>query len=181
MERAASEASMEAILSGREKRALAQRELLVRYRIPLISYTLNIPGPIKESRELDVIHEIGSRIILKALEASGIQLINQQVESNPAGKVGFFSAAAPAAVLKQLAVDIEENHPLGRLFDIDILDENGGSINREALGYSFRGCLLCPHIPAIVCRRNQSHTLTELQGKIQHMISTYKEGLKEAT
>lgn len=41
------EASLEEILDGRERRGEIQRELLTREGASLVSFTLNIPGPVK--------------------------------------------------------------------------------------------------------------------------------------
>ena len=38
---------------------------------------------------------------------------------------------ADATVLKKVMTNIEETHPLGRLFDIDIIDENGGKLSHN--------------------------------------------------
>ena len=41
--------TLEDILRARDARAAAQRRLLRTYRLPLVSFTMNIAGPVKSS------------------------------------------------------------------------------------------------------------------------------------
>ena len=41
------EVSLNQMLLARENRALRQRALLEKYRLPLVSFTMNIAGPVK--------------------------------------------------------------------------------------------------------------------------------------
>ena len=43
------EVTLPEMLDVRERRAARQRELLGQYHAPLISFTMNIPGPVKDS------------------------------------------------------------------------------------------------------------------------------------
>lgn len=43
------EVSLAEILDAREAQVKRQRELLARYELPLVSFTLNIAGPVKNS------------------------------------------------------------------------------------------------------------------------------------
>ncbi len=174
MHKGDSQALLEAILTDKEKRVRIQEELLKLYGAPVIAFTVNIPGPSKKTPEGAEIHDIGVKAISAALDLSGIQILGQRLEEGAAGRVAFFSAAAPPIALKQQAIAIEEAHPLGRLFDIDILTEVGISVSREALGYKPRGCLICSSIPAVICRRSQSHSLQALNEKIRLMLNCYK-------
>ena len=77
---------------------------------------------------------------------------------------------------KALACDIEDTHPLGRLFDIDVFDANGIPIKRESVGYAPRKCLLCDN-ESRYCMRNRSHTPQQLMKKINSMIEAYVQQL----
>ena len=67
---------------------------------------------------------------------------------------------APAKVLKEMTVDIEEADELGRLFDLDVLDVDGRKLER----FEERGCLICGAIGK-GCARSRAHTVEELQKK----------------
>ena len=64
---------------------------------------------------------------------------------------------------------IEEAHPLGRLFDIDVLDSEGHKLSRP----QYRPCLICGN-QAQLCARTRRHTVAEMQAKIEEMLSTWK-------
>ena len=75
--------------------------------------------------------------------------------------------------LKMVLIGIEDNHPLGRLVDIDLYHK-GTNISRNDININPRTCLLCNN-PAIACMRNHTHTLDELLFKIDQMIFDYIE------
>lgn len=55
------------ILLSREKRVEKQRYLIDKYKCSLISFTLNIPGPVKDSILYRKIHQEGMRELIKRL------------------------------------------------------------------------------------------------------------------
>ena len=73
---------------------------------------------------------------------------------------------------KKLSCQIEDSHPLGRLFDIDILAADGTPLSREQVGDTPRQCLLCEH-ESRWCIRNHTHTQAELHTRINEMIEDY--------
>ena len=171
-----SKSILEVILSGKEKRAAIQKQLLEKYSGPLISFTLNIPGPCKDSMKFTEIHDIGMKAITEALQNEKILILNQAVEEGAAGPTGFLNVNSNKLIIKEIAVAIEETHPLGRLFDIDVLVEGGHILTRSELKLKDRSCLLCPNTAATICRREQRHSLDELLRKIEEMIETYHKG-----
>ena len=50
------EVTLPEMLDVRERRAARQRELLGQYHAPLISFTMNIPGPVKDSPQIGRAH-----------------------------------------------------------------------------------------------------------------------------
>ena len=63
--------------------------------------------------------------------------------------------------IKKITVEIENNLSVGRLFDMDVLDENGTHIERMEIGESPRTCLLCGN-PAKECARSRTILLQSL-------------------
>ena len=81
-------------------------------------------------------------------------------------------AALPSVEAKRLAVCLEETHPLGRLFDIDVIRPDGEPMPREAVGSGPRKCLLCDR-DARFCMRNHTHSYQELLSKIDELLGFY--------
>ena len=67
--------------------------------------------------------------------------------------------------LKNLTTEIEETHPIGRLFDMDVIDTDGQKLSRP----SYRKCIICG-CQAQECARTRNHTVEEMQAKIEEML-----------
>ncbi|MBO5543162.1 MAG: citrate lyase holo-[acyl-carrier protein] synthase, partial [Oscillospiraceae bacterium] len=61
------EVTLSEILAARDRRAEAQRILLKQYARPVLSYTMNIPGPVKDSALIRRGFETGLRLLYSAL------------------------------------------------------------------------------------------------------------------
>lgn len=88
------------------------------------------------------------------------------------GFESFFVVKTDERSLKALMLKIENEHPLGRLFDLDVIGVDGRPISRETLGNSKRKCLLCEQ-DAHICARNRGHTVETLIEKIHSMVDSY--------
>jgi len=161
-----------AILKAKEERATVQLELIKKYNTPLVSFTLNIPGPNKNSNKFDLVHNIGSNLLEEELRKSGHYINYITYKEASAGREGFFSVTGDPSIIKNITINIEQTHTLGRLFDFDVFDEYGNQISRKNFNLKERSCLLCSENAAI-CRRNRSHTLEEVLQGIDKIISNY--------
>lgn len=166
-----------AILESKEVRRDKQIELIKKYNGSLISFTLNIPGKIKDSEVYRNIHKEGMKALIKSLEDNKIPLIYKEEIYKTTGPEGYIAVDINPIRLKKLTVDIEENHFLGRIFDIDIFDSNHHQISRKDLGSNPRRCLLCNN-DARICMRMKSHTYGEL---IQEVNRTWRDYDKNIT
>lgn len=161
------------ILASREDRAAFQEKLIDKYNHSLISYTLNIPGPIKDRPEYRKIHEIGMKAILLELDKRAYEIdLVHRIEKDT-GSEGYISVNVDPKELKKITTEIESNHPLGRIFDIDIFDENHKQVSRRDLGLGFRKCLICNE-DAKICSRAETHSLDELLVRIMEIYDMYK-------
>jgi len=157
------------MLEGRERRVLRQQHLLCDSAADvLVSFTLNIAGPYKCFPLSRLAFSEGCREIRDTLSKDG-RLLREEIDENSYGREAFFTAAGEALTVKQMLADIEERHPLGRLFDIDVLRKDGSKVSREELGLPPRRCLLCD-APAPECAGRRIHTVAELQEKTVRMI-----------
>ena len=62
------EVGIDEILNCREKRVAIQNEMIKKYNKPVISFTMNIPGPIKTNNEIKKAFDIGKNLILENLK-----------------------------------------------------------------------------------------------------------------
>ncbi|MDD2234863.1 MAG: triphosphoribosyl-dephospho-CoA synthase CitG [Desulfitobacteriaceae bacterium] len=153
---------LEEILHARENRSLRQQEMLKLYDYPLICMTLNIAGPVKRFPMADRTLAEGIKIIRASLTSRGIPVIDFRSCMEKTGCEAYFSLAAPADEIKKIMVGIEDNFPLGRLLDIDVLLKDGRKVERGDIGKAPRTCFLCS-MPAAQCARNRTHSVEQLQ------------------
>jgi len=170
--RGAEPVTLQEMLDARERRAATQRDILCRERKPLISFTLNLPGPYKDFPLARDAFLEGKRLIGLTLKAGGHEVSYQFEQGGKTGSEVFFAVDAPADVLKRLVVPLEEYHELGRLFDIDVFDAEGAQMHRQTLGYPARKCLVCDK-PALICARGRSHSQEELLGRVTGVLRDY--------
>jgi holo-ACP synthase/triphosphoribosyl-dephospho-CoA synthase len=162
---------MEEILAEREDRARRQKELLDIYGPPLLCLTLNIPGPYKNFPWARRCFFEGLETLKQNLRAEALGLRHEEWFEGAAGYRGFIAAEAGELALKDLALHIEETHPLGRLFDIDVLGGEG-KIPRTAAGAEERKCLICGG-GAFACGRSRAHTVEELGGAVLRIMGNF--------
>ena len=160
------EVGIDEVLLSREKRVTIQNEMIKKYKLPIISFTMNIPGPIKTNDEIKKAFDIGKNLILEKLKENNIEILEVQELNENTGNELFISANSSAEKIKDITVTIEENSELGRLFDIDVIDVNFEKLSRK----SFRKCLICEE-QAQECGRSRKHSVEELQKKVQEILS----------
>ncbi len=127
-----------------------------------------MPGPDKNAPCAEIIfRELVEA--LKQLSRVWPPLHREVLRGTPGPAVILVLAQDDARLLKRAAVGVEESSVVGRLFDIDVYDEDGRPISRVELGFSDRRCLVCGGLVS-ECRRGAKHTLNEVVGKIEEII-----------
>lgn len=86
------------------------------------------------------------------------------------GCEGFMALHADAQRVKDCAIQLEVQQPIGRLWDIDVLDTQGRILSRRSLGLAERRCLLCSQ-PAKICARQRRHSSDELLQEMERMLN----------
>lgn len=155
------------ILQAREDRAAKQSQLLAKYQKPLLCFTMNIPGPKKLDRDVSIGFFVGTRLLKDAL--AHYPILHWEEHMPVTGCEGYYVVDLPAKELKALAIELEDTDPIGRLFDLDVLDTDGRKLSREDLGYPRRKCLLCDH-DAVVCASTRAHKLEELTDRTGFLL-----------
>ena len=156
--------TLKQLLESRDRRAARQTELLGQYPgRTLLCLTVMLPGPVKRS---DVSLKIASEAVSAVRSAFGPMF--EELRDLETGYEGYFIVDLDPLAAKRLAVSLEEEHPLGRLFDLDVITADG-PMSREELGLPGRKCLICGK-PVRECMRTRAHSTQELLSAIDSVI-----------
>ena len=159
------EITLAEILDAREARAASQRRLLDAHRLPLLGVTMNIAGPVKRSSLLD----FAFRDVLERLRAAlGPAVLHQELTDAPAGLEAILVCDLPAEEIKRLALELEAAHPVGRLYDLDVIGADGRKLSRSTP----RTCLVCGG-PVGPCSRSRAHGLPAIQAAAQALLRDF--------
>ena len=162
--------SLREMLDVRERRVQHQQELLAQYHKPLISFTMNICGPVKDSPLIRRGFERGRQLLRQQFLRAKLTPIYQDVSREVTGCEAFYVLDADPLAIKKFTTDVEDATPLGRLFDMDVICPDGRKVDREELHLSGRRCLICGG-PAKVCSSRRIHTVAELQEKTTEILT----------
>ena len=162
------EITLDQLLASREERASFQKELLKSYPgMTLVCLTVIMPGKIKRNLQSLVVAQAAVTAMVSAFGDSMQKLV---LRDRQTGYEAYLETTLSNAEAKLKTCNIEDTHPLGRLFDLDVIDIDGIPVSRETIGP--RKCLICDN-EARYCMRNRTHTLNELSAKIDEMIEAY--------
>ncbi len=153
------------MLDAREQRVNTQNILMEKYGKPVICFTMNIPGPIKDSPLIRRSFRWG----LSALEHRLTRVLFRQAQEEITGCTAFFCVDLPAGEAKRICVAVEESCPMGRLFDMDVLQPGGEKLNREDFGGGSRDCIVCGQ-KGRGCASRRIHSVPELQEAARNLM-----------
>ena len=112
--------SMQQILLRREQRVLEQRAMLEEAGCSsLVSFTLNIPGPVKQSPALQMVFDAGKKQLSLLLAG---HILKKRVTCADTGSELLLALDLAPETVKSRLVQLENSHPIGRLFDMDVLN-----------------------------------------------------------
>ena len=151
-----SQVTLQQVLQAREDRVRLQRQILQDHGCPIICFTMNIAGPIKNSPLIQRGFQEGLHALAMQLPAESVR--KYCVDSSITGCQAMYAVNMDASELKHICTSIEESTPLGRLFDMDVLDVNGTKLERNDL----RGCIVCG-AAGRTCAAGRIHTVSQLQ------------------
>lgn len=156
------------ILKARDERAERQRRMLAEHRAPLVSFTMNIAGPVKNDPTIERAFREGVKRIEAVLTGRRANVLESVSVIAFTGCERLWSVDAEALSLKAWMRLIEEQDDLGRLFDIDVIAPDGSKLSR----YGERRCLICSG-PVRVCARSRSHSASELFERTHAIIESH--------
>lgn len=168
------EATLTDVLQFREKKAWIQSEMSREDAI-VVSLGMNIPGPIKCSPSIYRAFGAGQAELEKIIEKQKGKIRRKEILEETAGYAAVYLVENINGLdMKKAAVKLEENHILGRLWDIDIVGTDGIALSREMAGAERRKCLICGE-DAKACGRSRRHNVTELQDSVRKILQRWKE------
>ncbi len=164
------EITLDQLLASREERASFQKELLKGYPgKTLVCLTVIMPGKVKRNLQSLVVAQAAVTALVSVF---GNAMLKLELRDLPTGYEAYLVTPLSNEDAKREACRIEDTHPLGRLFDVDVIDTDGVPVSRESVGLNPRKCLVCDN-EARYCMRNRTHTLAELSARIDEMIESY--------
>lgn len=153
------------MLLARDRRASRQAALLARYGCPVISFTMNIAGPVKDSPLIRYAFRSG----LRQLEALPCAQLCREAIFEPTGPEALLVyETQDAQLLKAFCMRLESEGEAGRLFDLDVLDANGEKLSRE----TGRTCLVCGG-PVSICSRSRAHGLEAITARTRTILEAF--------
>lgn len=166
------EVTLMEMLQAREARAMAQQAMLEERGLTVISFCMNIAGPVKNSPIIRRAFREGLHRLSAALIAAGFALAEGREVDEATGCEALWAVAGPGRAVKELCVELEDQDALGRLFDLDVLSPGHGPWSREELGRRQRRCLVCGK-EGKGCASRRLHTLEELKGATDGILEDY--------
>jgi len=160
------------LLESRDNRRRRQQSWLADANgLTLAVLTIVMPGSVKRD---DVSLAVARAAVTALDEEFGALITKVETFDLSTGFESFMLIDAPASEVKRRTCSLEDTHPLGRLFDIDVIDAAGIPMSRTALGVPARKCLLCDD-DARVCMRSGRHSYDELLDHICRMVRSYQQ------
>ncbi|MCL2617057.1 MAG: citrate lyase holo-[acyl-carrier protein] synthase, partial [Defluviitaleaceae bacterium] len=160
------------MMDARDRRVKLQHETLAKHNCPIVSYTLNIAGNIKRFAHADRCFYEGKLEVEELLHRESYTILESALTEAKTGIECIWAVDADALRLKHILSAIEESHPLGRLFDIDVISGNGTKVSRHELGLPERACLVCGSIGK-ACARSRAHPFSEVIERTHSVINGY--------
>ena len=180
--------TLDELLASRDARHAMQQKLMAEHSgKTLVCLTVVMPGSVKRNQHSLIVARAAVEAMRKAYNISDDLLPETELLTNElkteageclverdlnTGYEAYLITPLPLLEAKRVAVDIEDTHPLGRLFDIDVIDAQGIPVSRDRVGGQPRRCLVCDH-EARYCMRMRWHTQEEIWARIKQMTDDY--------
>ena len=180
--------TLDELLASRDARHAMQQKLMAEHSgKTLVCLTVVMPGSVKRNQQSLTVARAAVKAMRKAYNISDDLLPETELLTNElkivtreclverdlnTGYEAYLITPLPLLEAKRVAVDIEDTHPLGRLFDIDVIDAQGIPVSRDRVGGQPRRCLVCDH-EARYCMRMRWHTQEEIWARIKQMTDDY--------
>lgn len=163
------EVSLMEVLEAREARVRRQDWLLEKYGAAVVSFTMNIAGPVKDSALIRRAFRAGVRQLECGLWAVNLEILCKEENLAHTGCEALLAVSGPAERVKQACQSIEDGSRLGRLFDMDVIAAGGEKLDRAG---GERCCIVCG-AAGRGCASRRVHSVTELQSATRSIIAEH--------
>lgn len=164
------EVTLEQMLNAREERAFRQFSLNREWGMPIISFSMNIPGPVKDSPLIRRGFLSGYAALDHRLPKGAVKF--RQILEGVTGCEAVYVLDMEPLKVKAITTAIEDNHGLGRLFDMDVIGPDLNKLDREEVSGKSRDCIVCG-APGRGCASRRVHSVEELQTATKNILSRY--------
>ena len=159
------EITLSEILIAREERVAIQTALLGKHQAPVISFTMNMAGPVKVTALSHRAFLWGMEQLRLGFVQNKFPVLAEQTRFLPTGDEAYFAVDAPAETVKALCVEIEESNGMGRLYDMDVIGTDGRKLERSVE----RPCIVCGE-PGRGCASRRVHTAAEVRKAADRLL-----------
>lgn len=166
------EVTLQQMLSAREARVIRQQALLKQYGQNLVSFSLNIAGPVKNGPVIRRTFQEGLHRLTDALQTARIPILHREQINAVTGCEAIWVVGGDARDVKLICAELEGEDPLGRLFDMDVIAPNGDKLDRKGLGHAPRPCLVCGKVGS-GCASRRLHSVEALQAATQKRMCAF--------
>ncbi|MDA3955292.1 citrate lyase holo-[acyl-carrier protein] synthase [Oceanispirochaeta sp.] len=159
------------ILESRDRREQQRRTLLQTSLLTLLQLSVNIPGSRKNNPMIKEIFREGLNSLSKVLkEEIRSSHINEELMTGPEG---FLLLDLEPNRAKGICSALENDHILGRLWDMDVYRSTGELLSRRDLSLPSRMCYICER-PAHECSRSGKHDSRQLEEYILNLYRVFQ-------
>ena len=164
--------TLEQVLEARDARVERQNALLKRYSSPVISFCMNIPGPVKDTPLIRRAFLVGRDALSGAMDRELFRVLKAEERLADTGCEYLCAVKGDALAVKRLCVQIEDANALGRLFDMDVLMPDGTKLERDAVEGGERNCIVCG-ARGRGCASRRVHSVEELQAAARRIMTEH--------
>lgn len=164
------EITLEQMLKAREERVFLQFYLIRQFSLPIISFSMNIPGPVKDSTLIRRGFDAGCMALDYRLPKNAVK--HRKVIRAVTGCEAMYVLDMEPRKIKAITTAIEDSHGLGRLFDMDVIGPDLNKLDRETIGGKSRDCIVCG-APGRGCASRRTHSVRELQQATTDILICY--------
>jgi holo-ACP synthase CitX len=162
------EITLDQLLQARDDRYARQLGLTKEWPDrTLVCLTVVLPGPVKRDARSLKVAEAAVAAVREVLAPVYKELYDLET-----GYEGYFIVEGALLDVKKACCGIENEHPYGRLMDLDVIEPVGETVvpvSRDRVGEEPRRCLLCDR-PARECMRAHTHSFGEIVQTIDKIL-----------
>lgn len=147
-----------------------QKRLVSKYRLPLVIISTLTPKSMAQSTLDKQLFDITYNATIDVLKKYKCRIIDQEHVNGKIGKEStLVIQGMSASELKHEMITIENNHSIGRIMNLDIIDNNGNTISRSTGQLEPRQCFICQRA-ALYCATHHRHSDQEIEKCIMQYL-----------